>query len=60
MSLPTFNPHDYCPACNTRWPTWSEVCDYCGLDPAGNQEDEAFYEDAVILWQQMQDLRQPD
>lgn len=48
------NPHDYCPRCGTRFGVVEEICHDCGLDPVNDEEDSAFYEQAVQTWRDQQ------
>lgn len=45
------NPDQYCPRCGRRWGFSDEVCDGCGFDPVGNEEDDKEYEAARLAWE---------
>lgn len=60
MRSPTFNPEEYCPACSYRWGIEDETCTNCGFDPVNNGEDAEMYDEAVILWKRMKELREPN
>jgi hypothetical protein len=60
MVNPPFNPSLYCPSCGTSWGIVDETCGNCGFDPVSNEDDAAFYEEALDLYTQMQNLRGGD